>query len=158
MLFSCYSIHTNLVGAAKPTIGEGVEEINAEINYDYLQRKRGGKASSGKKELESISEEATKEETSKKEKKKTKGQIEYEEQCKTKWKKLSTNFLCSLEIPINILTLPSRATTLRGLQAQVVEHEVGPRLWEQNVNAQDKGSIVCLFEVHSNDFLFSFFR
>lgn len=137
----------NLVGAAKPTIGEGVEEINLEINYDYLQRKRGGKASSGKRELESISDEATKEESIKKEKKKTKAQLDYEEMCRVKWKKLSANFLCTMEIPINVLTLPSRATTLRGLQAQVVEHEVGPRLWEQNVNAQGKDSIVCLFEV-----------
>lgn len=100
-----------------------------------------------KREFESISEEAESQEKRKKGRKKPKAEVEFEEECRRKWKILSKNFLCTLNLPSNVLSLPQKQTALRSLQAQAVEHQVGPMMWDQGPNYQDKSGIVCLFEV-----------
>lgn len=101
--------------------------------------------------MEAISEESVKQEQIKKSGKKRKADIEYEDQCRQKWARLAKNFVCNLDVPIHLLSLPTKATTLRGLQAHIVENETGPRMWESGVNYQDKSNIVCIFEVRFSD-------
>ncbi len=130
------------------TIGEGVEEINTDINLDFLQRKRSGSTTSGRRELELIAGEQQQVEKGKKMSKKSAEELAYQKECASKFKRLSQNFVCTLEIPTHMLVLPNRQQTLRGLQAQVVINDVGPRLLEQGVTAQDKSGICCMFEVN----------
>ena len=137
---------SHVVGS-KVTIGEAVDEINANINLDYLTKRRAAVSTVGRKELDIIAGEQAHHEKGQRARKQTAEEIAYQNECAKKFKRLSANFVCVLEIPINMLVLPNHQQTLRGLQAQVVNNDVGPRLLEQNVNAQDKSGIVCMFEV-----------
>lgn len=141
-----------LLGKPKETIGEGVEEFYSDINEDWLQRNRKGEPTETQRQLELISQEAAKVEEEEKTKKKSKAQIKFEEECKANWKLLGKNLIGTMAVPINMLSLPKKITALRNLQAKIVTMEVGPRLWEQNVNAHDKPGIVCIFEVKSFKF------
>ena len=97
--------------------------------------------------MEAIAGEQAQFDKGKKMGKKSQEEISYAAECAKKFKRLSQNYVCTLDVPINMLVLPNRQHTLRGLQWQVVKDDVGPRLLEQSVNAQDKSGIVCMFEV-----------
>lgn len=94
-----------------------------------------------------ITREHEKVKTEKKKRKKSEATLEFEERCDSFWKKLSENYVCTLSIPNNYLTLPEKDQALRSLQSDIVENSLGPRMWKENVNFFDKSGICAVCEV-----------
>ena len=117
------------VDPVRETIGAGVEEINLDVNPDWLQRDRRASLDlTSKRELNLITSEAEKVQAEKAEKKKSKAEMEFDKKCQENWKKLSENFCCTLHVPTDLLTLPPKYATVRSLQVPVIQAVQGPRM------------------------------
>ena len=102
---------SHVVGS-KPTIGESVGEINANINLDYLVKRRTTVSTAGRKELDIIAGAQAQHEKGQRVRKQSADEIVYQTECAKKFKRLSANFVFLL------IAQSSTHTALRGLQAQ----------------------------------------